>query len=227
MEENEPVIKAESSVGEPGLLHQLRKGWIEPILVAVIIVTVFKTFFFQNYRIPSGSMEDTLLIGDYLFASKFVYGTHIPFTDRSIWKLRDPRPGEIIIFKSVDETAKDPLIKRVIAVEGQTVEIRNTRVLVDGKEQALPDHFKDLDPVIHPAGVSTRDNLGPITVPEGMLFMMGDNRDNSYDSRFWGFLPVKNVKGKALFLYWSWNSEPPLSDFFNKVRWQRIFRPIH
>jgi signal peptidase I len=204
-----------------GALHKLRKEWIEPILIAVVLVTVIKTFFFQNFKIPSGSMEDTLLVGDYLFAVKFLYGTKIPFTEKTIWKIRDPKPNDIVVFRSVEE--KKDLIKRVIAVSGQTLEIRNTKVLVNGVEQKLPSHGKITDTLVIPAGVSTRDNLGPITVPEGHLFMMGDNRDNSYDSRFWGFLPVKNVKGKALFLYWSWNSESPLFDVIHKVRWNRIF----
>jgi signal peptidase I len=206
--------------------RKFRKNWIEPILIAVLLVTFFKAFFFENFRIPSGSMEDTLLIGDYLFAVKFLYGTKIPFTDTVIWKLRDPKPGDIVIFKAVEEGKKEPLIKRIIAIEGQTLEIRNTHVFVDGKEQPLPVHSKNLDPMIIPASVSTRDNLGPVKVPGGMLFMMGDNRDNSYDSRFWGFLPMKNVKGKALFLYWSWDSTTPLWNVFHKVRWNRIFQPI-
>lgn len=208
----------------PSGFHKFRKEWIEPILIAVVLVTVIKTFFFQNFKIPSGSMEDTLLVGDYLFASKFLYGTKIPLTEKVIWKIRDPRPGDIVVFRSVEEK-KDP-IKRVVAIGGQQLEIRDAKVLVNGVEQVLPKTGKITDPVIIPAGVSTRDNLGPITVPDGMLFMMGDNRDNSYDSRFWGFLPVKNVKGKALFLYWSWNSESPLFDVVHKVRWNRIFDPI-
>lgn len=207
-----------------GALRRLRKEWVEPILVAVILVTFIKVFFFQNFTIPSGSMENTLLVGDYLFAVKYLYGTKIPFTEKRIWKIRDPKQGDIVVFRSVEEP-KD-LIKRVIAASGQTLEIRNAKVFVDGVEYPLPPHGKITDTSIIPAEASTRDNLGPIVVPDGMLFMMGDNRDNSYDSRFWGFLPVKNVKGKALFLYWSWNPDPPLYDIAHKVRWSRIFEAI-
>jgi signal peptidase I len=204
--------------------RRLMKDWIEPILIAIVLVTIIKTFFFQNFKIPSGSMEDTLLVGDYLFAVKFLYGTKIPGTDKIIWKIRDPRQGDIIVFRSVEE--KKDLIKRVIAVGGQTLEIRDAKVFVDGKEFPLPKHAKITDPMIIPAGMGYRDNLGPVKVPQGSLFMMGDNRDNSWDSRFWGYLPQKNVKGKALFLYWSWNHDVPLYDVIHKVRWTRIFNPI-
>ncbi len=207
-----------------GGIHRFRKDWVEPILIAIILVTIIKTFFFQNFKIPSGSMEDTLLVGDYLFAVKFLYGTKIPFTEKVIWKLRDPKPGDIVVFKSVEEN-KD-LIKRVVAIEGQTLEIRDTKVFVDGVEYPLPKHAKITDSMVIPAGMGYRDNLGPIKIPDGMLFAMGDNRDNSYDSRFWGYLPQKNVKGKALFLYWSWNHDVPLYDVLHKVRWTRILNPI-
>ena len=212
--------------------YKFRKDWIEPILIALILVTIIKTFFFQNFKIPSGSMEDTLLVGDYLFAAKFLYGTRIPYTDTFIWKIRDPRPGDIIVFRSVEED-KD-LIKRCIAVGGQIVEIRDAKVYVDGILQPLPPHGKITDQAIVPGDFSTRDNLPPVRVPKGQLFMMGDNRDNSYDSRFWGFLPVQKVRGKALFLYWSWDhtvpwvdvGHAPWIDVTHKVRWNRIFTII-
>jgi len=201
------------------------KEWVEPIIVAFVLVFIFKMFFFQNFKIPSGSMEDTLLIGDYLFAAKFTYGTKIPFTDKRILKFNDPEPGEIIIFKSPSEPDKD-LIKRCIAVAGQQLEIRDKKIYVDGVLRELPAKGKYIESRIFPAEVSTRDNLGPIIVPEGMLFMMGDNRDDSNDSRFWGFLPRKNIKGKALFLYWSWDPDIPLYDIVHRVRWNRLFTLI-
>ncbi|MFA6470946.1 MAG: signal peptidase I [Candidatus Latescibacterota bacterium] len=206
--------------------QKFRKDWIEPILIAVILVTVIKMFFFQNFKIPSSSMEDTLLIGDYLFAVKFLYGTHVPFTHKIIWKIRDPRPGDIIVFRSVEE--KKDLIKRCIAVSGQIVEIRNAQVYVNNVLQPLPKHAKITDSQIIPEGteMGQRDNIRPFRVPEGKLFMMGDNRDNSYDSRFWGFLPLENVKGKALFFYWSWDNAVPFYDIVHKVRWNRILSII-
>ena len=204
--------------------NKFRKEWIEPILIAFVLVFIFKMFFFQNFKIPSGSMEDTLLVGDYLFAAKFTYGTKIPFTSKRILKFRKPQQGDIIIFKSPSEPKKD-LIKRCIAVGGQRIEIRNKQVYVDGEPYDLPEHGKFADPRIYPPEASRRDNIEPIVVPDGMLFMMGDNRDDSHDSRFWDFLPEDNIKGKALFLYWSWNHDIPLKlkNIFRKVRWNRIF----
>jgi signal peptidase I len=207
-------------------LMKFRKDWVEPLLIAVIAVTIIKVFFFQNFKIPSSSMEDTLLIGDYLFAVKFLYGTKIPFTNKVVWKIRDPKPNDIIVFRSVEE--KKDLIKRCIAVPGQTVEIRNAQVYVNGILQQFPKHGKLLDSKIIPEGaeMSQRDNIRPFKVPEGRLFMMGDNRDNSYDSRFWGFLPIENVKGKAVILYWSWNNTVPFYDVIHKVRLNRILNLI-
>ncbi|MDP2984409.1 MAG: signal peptidase I [Candidatus Latescibacter sp.] len=206
--------------------HKFRKDWIEPLLIAVILVTIIKMFFFQNFKIPSSSMEDTLLVGDYLFAVKFLYGTKIPFTHKVIWKIRDPRPDDIIVFKSVEE--KKDLIKRCIAVGGQTVEIRNAQVFVEGVLKPLPKHAKITDLRVIPEGaeMGQRDNIRPFKVPDGKLFMMGDNRDNSYDSRFWGFLPMENVKGKALFLYWSWDNTVPFYNLIYKVRWNRLLTQI-
>ena len=198
------------------------KEWVEPIVVAFVLVTIFKMFFFQNFKIPSGSMEDTLLVGDYLFAAKFTYGTRIPFTKMRILKFREPKQRDIIIFESPSEPDKD-LIKRCVAVGGQVVEIRDKQVFVDGAHFELPEHGKFTDSRIFPGDVTSRDNIGQFTVPEGMLFMMGDNRDDSNDSRFWGFLPEENIKGKALFLYWSWDSSVMFFKRFLRVRWNRIF----
>jgi signal peptidase I len=204
---------------------KFRKEWIEPVVIAFVLVFIFKTFFFQNFKIPSGSMEDTLLIGDYLFASKFTYGTKIPFTHKRIWKFRDPKSGDIIIFKSPAEPKKD-LIKRCIATGGQTVEIHDKKVYVDGVLKELPPKAKFIDPRILPANITKRDNIAPFIVPAGTLFMMGDNRDDSNDSRFWGFLPQDNIKGKALFIYWSWDPDIPFYNIIEKVRWKRILTSI-
>jgi signal peptidase I len=219
--------KREKRADSPQLngFKKFAKEWIEPLVVAFVAVFIFKAFFFQNFKIPSGSMEDTLLVGDYLFAAKFTYGTRIPFTDKRILKFRKPKPGEIIIFKSPSEPDKD-LIKRCIAVGGQKVEIRNKKVFVDGEQRELPPKGKFIYSEIVPAEFSTRDNISPFTVPEGMLFMMGDNRDDSNDSRFWGFLPEQNIKGKALFLYWSWNPDVEFYNIHKKIRWNRILTPI-
>jgi len=210
---------------QPGAFTRFRKEWIEPILIAVVLVFFIKSFIIQNFKIPSSSMEDTLLVGDRLFASKFTYGIRIPFTDVQLLKIRDPKPGDIIVFKFPDDPSKD-YIKRCIAVAGQTVEIKNKILFVDGIQQKNPPHSKFIDPSILPAHLGPRDNYPPTVVPEGCLFAMGDNRDNSYDSRFWNFVPYKNLKGKALFVYWSINPDAPMYDIIHKIRWNRMFNII-
>lgn len=208
-----------------GGFNKFRRDWIEPILIAFILAAIIRTFIIQPFKIPSGSMEDTLLIGDQLIAVKFLYGTRIPFTHKTIFKFRDPRPGDVIVFKYPEDPSKD-FIKRCTAVSGQTVEIRNKKIYVDGVLQPLPKHAKFIDPSILPSQFNFRDNYPPARIPPGMVFMMGDNRDNSNDSRFWGFVPVENIKGKALFIYWSWDKDAPLYNIFCHVRWDRPFSII-
>ena len=209
-------------------LKKLRKEWIEPVIFAVILAGIIRTFIIQPFKIPSGSMEDTLLVGDQLMAIKFLYGIKIPFTDKHILKIRDPEPGDIIVFIFPDDPSKD-FIKRCIATGGQRVEIRNKVVYVDGVEQKLPEHAKFLDNFILPynqplrENLHRRDNIPEFVVPDDMFFMMGDNRDNSNDSRFWGFVPYKNIIGKAFIIYWSWDEN---SSLFRHVRWNRNFSLI-
>jgi signal peptidase I len=140
-------------------------------------------------------MEDTLLVGDFLLVSKFIY------------RFTDPKPGDVIVFKYPLDTKRD-FIKRCVAVEGQAVQIVDKVVYIDGKPVTNPPLSKFVDPRTYGAGFSTRDNFGPVKVPAGQLFVMGDNRDNSRDSRYWGFLDKKLIKGKAFIIYWSWESEP-------------------
>ncbi len=170
-------------------------------------------------------MEDTLLIGDQLIAMKFLYGTRIPFTGSTIWKIRDPRPGDIIVFRFPGDPSKD-FIKRCVAVGGQTVEIRNKELYIDGKKQKVPAHAKFIDTTILPSQFGPRDNLSPQNVPAGHMFVMGDNRDNSNDSRFWGCVPYRNIRGKAALVYWSWDHDTPLAQLYKKVRWKRLFTII-
>jgi signal peptidase I len=210
---------------ESGGFSGMRRDWIEPILIAFILYVFIRVFLFQPFKIPSGSMEDTLLVGDQLVAAKFIYGTNLPFTHSRIIKLRDPRPGDVIVFKFPQDPSRD-YIKRCIALGGQTVEIRGKAVMVDGIAQKLPRFGKFIDPSILPALYGPRDNYGPVTVPSGRMFVMGDNRDNSNDSRFWGFVPIENIRGKAIFIYWSWDSEQPLYRLYRKMRWNRLFTPI-
>ncbi len=210
----EKIVKRKSAFRE----------WVEFILTVFVLAFFIRTFIVQAFRIPSGSMEDTLLVGDFLLANKIVYGPRIPFTHIRLPGIRDPKPGDVIIFEYPIDPSKD-FIKRVIAVEGQTVEIRDKDVYVDGVKVPLPPKGKYIDNGrVLPKFLSPRDNFGPVTVPKDMIFVMGDNRDNSRDSRYWGWVPKGNVKGKAMFIYWSWNNDNdvPVWDLIHKIRWSRI-----
>jgi signal peptidase I len=192
------------------------REYAEALVLAVILVLFLRSFVIQAFRIPSGSMRQTLLEGDFLFANKFIYGPKIPFTDIRLPGIRGPKPGDIIVFQAPIGEKKD-FIKRCIAVEGQTVEIRNKHFFVDGVrlEEPYVSHSDS-----HNVG-PPRDELGPTTVPPGHIFMVGDNRDDSHDSRYWGPLDIDSVKGKAMFLYFSWDGErhfPRFKRFFNLVR---------
>ena len=199
----------------------MAREYVEAIVVAVLLALVIRQFVVQAFRIPSGSMEDTLLVGDFLLANKFVYGPTIPFTDIRLPGIRKPRMGDVVIFKYPRDPKKD-FIKRVIATEGQRVEVKDKVGYVDGEILPSPPKSKFTDRRILSRGISYRDNYGPVTVPGDAFFVMGDNRDNSQDGRYWGFVPMKNLKGKAMILYWSWNREAPLWDVFHKVRWGRL-----
>jgi signal peptidase I len=187
---------------------------IEAILVAIVLALFIRTFVIQAFKIPSGSMKQTLLIGDHILVNKFIYGVKLPFLQTTIIPISNPKRGDIVVFKFPEDPSKD-FIKRVIGVAGDVVEIRDKKVYVNNK---LLNHDFGIhnDSYIFPSSVQPRDNFGPITVPKHSLFMMGDNRDQSYDSRFWGFVDLKAVKGKALMIYWSWDRE----NF--GVRWNRI-----
>ena len=202
--------------------RRFRKEWIEPVLIALVLAGIIRTYIIQPFKIPSGSMEDTLLVGDHLMAIKFLYGIKIPFNSKQFFKIRDPEPGDIIVFKFPEDPSKD-FIKRCIAVEGQTVELRNKQVYIDGILQQLPENVKYSKNQIMPSQYGPRDNFPPTKIPGKSFFAMGDNRDNSNDSRYWGFVPYENIKGKAFILYWSWNKN---ASFLFKVRWGRIFNLI-
>ncbi len=196
----------------------LVREYAEAFLMAVVFTIIIRTFLVQAFRIPTGSMEDTLLIGDFLFVNKFIYGAKLPLVDVRLPKVRAAEAGDIIVFRYPKDPSKD-YIKRCVAVAGQTVEIREKLLYVDGELRDEP-FIKHTDRRMFAS--APRDNYGPVTVPPGHLFMMGDNRDNSADSRAWGFLDHNLVKGKALFIYWSWNPERKLLGFLNTPRLTRI-----
>ena len=187
---------------------------IEAILVAILLALLIRTFFVQAFKIPSGSMKQTLQIGDHILVNKFIYGIRVPFLHRVIVPLKQPKRGDIIVFKFPVDPDKD-FIKRVIGIAGDKVEGRDKTIYVNDKP--IDDDFSiRTDPQIKPRGDQPRDNFGPITVPSRSLFVMGDNRDQSFDSRFWNFVDLKAVSGKAFMIYWSWDQE----NF--GVRWKRI-----
>ncbi len=173
------------------------REYVEVVGTALALALVVRALIIQSYHIPSGSMKDTLLIGDFLFANKFIYGAKVPFTDWSLPKIRDPKPGDIVIFKSPEDRKTD-LIKRCIAVEGQTVALKGTHLFIDGVER--PESYAKYD-------LGGGRDFGPFLVPPGRIICFGDNRDHSYDSRFWGPLDKKLLRGKALFLYLSLDYE--------------------
>lgn len=271
--------------GKPEKKHS--QEWFEALIIAAIFATVLRIFVVESYRIPTGSMENTLLAGDFLFVNKYVYGPKIPFTDIRLPGVDEVERGDVIVFKFPKDRSMN-YIKRCVAISGDTLEIHNRQLSINKKPVALPPDGQYISSLI-PAGIGdemifpqfsnfNKDNYGPIRVPrkgdvialnaqtyplyaalvadeghdvslQGRLvfidgapaasytvqsnyyFAMGDNRDNSLDSRFWGFLPEKDLVGEALIVYWSWN--PDLSIFTNPVgkiasiRWQRSGMVIH
>jgi len=184
----------------------LFKEYAQAILIALVIALFVRTFVVQAFKIPSGSMIKTLLIGDHILVNKFIYGVKNPFNRETLISGHHPDHGDVIVFIFPLDRKKD-FIKRAIGVEGDTIKIVNKKVYVKGKIYKEPPGVQHTDPNIIPGNIQPRDNLGPIKVPPGKLFVMGDNRDQSFDSRFWGFVPLKDVKGKAFIIYWSWDSE--------------------
>jgi signal peptidase I len=193
--------------------------YIEAIIIAILIAVFIRTFIIQAYKIPSRSMVPTLLVGDHLLVNKFIYGIKIPYFRKTIIPLSNPQRGDIVVFIYPNDRSKD-FIKRVIGISGDTIEIKNKKIFLNGREYT--DSFGIYaDTVIYPATIQPRDNFGPVTVPPESLFVMGDNRDESMDSRYWGFVDLKDVEGKAFIIYWSWDRED------QNLRWKRIGSLLH
>ena len=187
--------------------------YLEAIIVALVIAMVIRTFIVQPFSIPSGSMLNTLLPGDCVLVSKFSYGIKIPFTNDYLVELDAPQRGDVVVFEYPLDPSKD-YIKRVIGLPGDIVAVHNKQLYVNGSRIDEPYAIH-----IHPDEQLPQDNFGPVTVPEGEYFMLGDNRDDSADSRVWGTVKRNAIVGKAWRLYWSWES---LSD----IRWDRIGKKI-
>jgi signal peptidase I len=202
------------------------REYFESICVAVILALFVRTFVVQAFKIPTGSMENNLLIGDHLLVNKFAYAPTLTGLERAVLPIGTIRRGEILVFKYPEDPERD-FIKRVIALPGETIELKKKRVYINGMRLDEP-YVRYLSPPDEEDGdqFDVRVQYGPVTVPPGHLFMMGDNRDNSQDSRYWGFLPQEYVKGKALFIYFSFG-EGGLTDMVSGVRWSRIFHQIH
>ena len=223
-EEKRVEVAPEATVPALKPVKSKTREWTESIVVALILALIIRTFVVQAFKIPSGSMEDTLLIGDHLLVSKFVYGIQIPFTEKRILRFKDPQQGDVIVFEFPEDRdksyfSKRDFIKRVVGVPGDVVEVRDKQVYVNGENYELSQAIhKEADTI--PAKSGPRDFMKPVTVPAGSYFVLGDNRDRSYDSRFWGFVTEPEIKGKAFIKYWSWDSERHLP------RISRIGRPI-
>jgi signal peptidase I len=230
------------------------REYAEAIVIAVLLALVIRTFVVQAFKIPSGSMIPTLNVGDHILVNKFLYGLKIPFIDSRFLILRQPRRGDVVVFsfpgnkekkeceaftkniakrlqnvwtnKNLIHLFKDDcrdFIKRVIGVGGDRIEIRNKSVYVN--DVSLSEQytmFRDNNHNMQP--VRYRDNFGPIIIPRGKFFVMGDNRDGSYDSRFWGYVNINEVKGKAFIIYWSWNNK---GNWLKKIRWGRLGKILH
>jgi len=227
------------------------REYIEAISIAILLALLIRAFVIQAFKIPSGSMIPTLLIGDHILVNKFIYGLNIPFTDTRVLIFNQPKRGDIIVFSFPQNKEKpectstinniekrlqtswqngNPVylfqddckdfIKRVIGIGGDKIEIKDKNVYVNDTLQHEP-YIEHSDPDIEKA---TRDNFGPFIVPHNSIFVMGDNRDQSYDSRYWGVVSMDEIKGKAFIMYWSWNND---GSFLAKVRWSRIGRLLH
>jgi signal peptidase I len=189
----------------------------EAIAIAVLLALVIRTLVVQAFTIPSGSMMDTLLVGDYILVNKFLYGPEVPFTEARVPGIRDPHRGDIIVFKYPQDEKRD-FIKRIVAGPGETVQVRGSQVFVNGNALHEP-YTKRIDspmPANAQAYCGYAYGCEPTVVPPNSYFVMGDNRDNSQDSRYWGFVRREKIKGKAFLIYWSWDSDR------HWLRWWRL-----
>jgi signal peptidase I len=210
------------------------REYAEAFGIAIILALIIRTFFIQAYKIPSGSMEPTLLIGDHILVNKLIFGLRIPdsiFGVRPLsgiipygqyaFRLEPVHRGDVVVFVFPPDPSKD-FIKRVIGVGGDTVEVRDKSVYLNGRK--MDDPHAHYEPSESQVRITPRDRFGPVVVPKGKVFVMGDNRDRSYDSRFWGFVDDNNVEGRAMIIYWSWDSD---SNSYVPIRWDRFGRIIH
>jgi signal peptidase I len=235
-------------MAEKTFKKSVAREYFESIVIAVILALFIRTFVVQAFKIPTGSMENNLLIGDHLLVNKFVYAPTATPIERALLPIGTLKRGNVIVFKYPEEPERD-FIKRVIGLPGETVELRAKKVYINGSPLDEPYvHFLqppgDQSEYHEVTSWDVRDRYGPVTVPPNQYFVMGDNRDNSQDSRYWGFLPRDYIKGKALFIYWSYESGREdyqdegasatikgfgsvITHFFSRTRWNRMLHQIH
>jgi signal peptidase I len=230
LERGTKTVEAGKTGERPAYRKSTAREYFESICVAVILALFVRTFIVQAFKIPTGSMENNLLIGDHLLVNKFVFAPTLSGVENTLLPIDPIRRGDIVVFKYPEEPERD-FIKRVIGLPGETIELRNKKVYINNKpiDEPYVHYLFPPDEGAHAEDSGFNDfdvrrTYGPVTVPEGHYFMMGDNRDNSQDSRYWGFMPRSYVKGKALFVYFSFGEE---SGLLSGIRWNRLLHQIH
>ena len=213
--ETEPEASATVGAATPARRKSLVREYAEAIFIAVMLALVIRQAGVQAFTIPSGSMMDTLLVGDYILVNKFLYGAELPFTDTHLPGFRKPERGDIVVFKYPNDESRD-FIKRIVAVGGDTVQVQDNRVMLNGRPIEEPYIRPGSIPAIPSGHCGYLYGCNPLVVPPGSYFVMGDNRDNSQDSRYWGFVRREKIRGKAFLIYWSWNGES------HWPRWTRL-----
>ena len=236
----EPVTLSGAELAGHSTAQSGRKSivreYAEAIVVAMLLAFAIRVFVVQAFKIPSGSMIPTLLIGDHILVSKLSYGFQWPTDCKLQWNFQPvncyasttvlafgkPQRGDIVVFRFPEDEEKD-FIKRIVGGPGDTVQLRNKVVLVNGEPLDDRAFTQRIDPGIIDSTINPRDNFGPVTVPEGSYFVMGDNRDQSLDSRFWGYVREEKIRGKAFRIYWSWSGQGNWTEW---VRWERFGKAI-
>ena len=236
---SEPILEedAVSASREPAQARKsVLREYLEAIVVAMILAFAIRVFVVQAFKIPSGSMIPTLLIGDHILVSKLAYGLQWPtnckahlsfppitcYSSYTLIRFGQPQRGDIIVFRYPEDEDKD-FIKRIIGLPGDTIQIRNKIVYVNGVPLDDKAYTQRVDPGVIDSTINPRDNFGPVTVPEDSYFVMGDNRDQSLDSRFWGYVRADKIRGKAFRIYWSWSGQGKWTEW---VRWERLGRAV-
>jgi signal peptidase I len=226
----------ETATGAQPLRKSIFREYAEAIVVAMLLAFAIRVFVVQAFKIPSGSMIPTLLIGDHILVSKLSYGIQWPsncklqmaippvncYASKALIEFGKPQRGDIIVFRFPEDEEKD-FIKRIVGTPGDTVQLLHKKVLVNGAPLDDKVFTQRIDPGIIDGTINPRDNFGPVTVPEDAYFVMGDNRDQSLDSRFWGFVREEKIRGKAFRIYWSWSGQGKWTEW---VRWDRFGQAI-